>query len=102
MYVSASESKGLIHDWIQEFILLSDVLGLSLLVDSIDHPKPKGSTEGTVLGPFHTHDAAQTAQGDLISHDTEGEPLLIVCTVAHINSGDTLNSTPKMQLLLHF
>ncbi|KAF5653653.1 hydroxyquinol-1,2-dioxygenase, partial [Fusarium circinatum] len=33
----------------QEFILLSDILGLSLLVDSIDHPKPKGSTEGTVL-----------------------------------------------------
>lgn len=38
----------------QEFILLSDVLGLSLLVDSIDHPKPKGSTEGTVLG-LSTH-----------------------------------------------
>ena len=41
----------------QEFILLSDILGLSLLVDSIDHPKPPSSTEGTVLGPFHTHDA---------------------------------------------
>ena len=37
---------------IQEFILLSDILGLSLLVDSIDHPKPPSSTEGTVLGPL--------------------------------------------------
>ncbi|KAK0625388.1 major facilitator superfamily domain-containing protein [Bombardia bombarda] len=37
----------------REFILLSDVLGLSLLVDPIDHPKPAASAEGTVLGPFH-------------------------------------------------
>ncbi|KAK3177362.1 hypothetical protein K4F52_009831 [Lecanicillium sp. MT-2017a] len=65
----------------QEFILLSDVLGLSLLVDSIDHPKPKGSTEGTVLGPFHTHEAEHASAGGLISHDPSGEPLLVVCTV---------------------
>ncbi|KAH7074058.1 Intradiol ring-cleavage dioxygenase [Paraphoma chrysanthemicola] len=65
----------------QEFILLSDILGLSLLVDSIDHPKPKGSTEGTVLGPFHTLEAERTDQGGLISNDTDGEPLLVFCTV---------------------
>ncbi|PNS15777.1 hypothetical protein CAC42_4229 [Sphaceloma murrayae] len=65
----------------QEFILLSDILGLSLLVDSIDHPKPKNSTEGTVLGPFHTHDAHEVASGDAISHDPEGAPLLVLCTV---------------------
>lgn len=57
----------------QEFILLSDVLGLSLLVDSIDHPKPPASTEGTVLGPFHTHDAEPLANGSEISHDPKGE-----------------------------
>ncbi|PSN73823.1 aromatic compound dioxygenase [Corynespora cassiicola Philippines] len=65
----------------QEFILLSDVLGLSLLVDSIDHPKPKGSTEGTVLGPFHTHEAEHKDQGGVISHDPDGEPLLVLCTL---------------------
>ncbi|CAI7655630.1 unnamed protein product [Penicillium bialowiezense] len=65
----------------QEFILLSDVLGLSILVDSIDHPKPKGSTEGTVLGPFHTHDAEEMPAGDSMSHDPKGEPLLVVCTL---------------------
>ncbi|KAL9568897.1 hypothetical protein ACKAV7_006962 [Fusarium commune] len=65
----------------QEFILLSDVLGLSLLVDSIDHPKPPTSTEGTVLGPFHAHGAENIASGDTISHDPDGEPLLVVCTV---------------------
>ncbi|KAI1936674.1 hypothetical protein LOZ52_006748 [Ophidiomyces ophidiicola] len=65
----------------QEFILLSDVLGLSLLIDAIDHPKPPGSTEGTVLGPFHTHDAEHLDSGDQLSHDPEGEPLLVTCTV---------------------
>jgi protocatechuate 3,4-dioxygenase beta subunit len=65
----------------QEFILLSDILGLSLLVDSIDHPKPAESTEGTVLGPFHTHEAELVKHGDLISQDSEGEACLVVCTV---------------------
>ncbi|KAK4085576.1 uncharacterized protein Triagg1_566 [Trichoderma aggressivum f. europaeum] len=69
----------------QEFILLSDVLGLSLLVDSIDHPKPKGSTEGTVLGPFHTHEAQDAIAGSLISHDPDGEPLLVLCTLKDTN-----------------
>ncbi|RJE19450.1 Catechol dioxygenase [Aspergillus sclerotialis] len=69
----------------QEFILLSDVLGLSILVDSIDHPKPSGSTEGTVLGPFHTHEAEEMGQGDLMSHDKNGEPLLVVCTLKDTN-----------------
>lgn len=65
----------------QEFILLSDILGLSLLVDAISHPKPPSSTTGTVLGPFHTHDANNLTHGDVLSHDKEGEPLLITCTV---------------------
>jgi len=65
----------------QEFILLSDVLGLSLLVDSIDHPKPAESTEGTVLGPFHTHEAKDMAHGEIVHKDPDGEPCLVVCTV---------------------
>ncbi|THY22665.1 aromatic compound dioxygenase [Aureobasidium pullulans] len=69
----------------QEFILLSDVLGLSLLVDSIDHPKPENSTEGTVLGPFHTHKAEHSHNGGSISQDADGEPLLVVCTVKDVD-----------------
>ena len=65
----------------QEFILLSDILGLSLLVDNMDHPKPPGSTEGTVLGPFHSHEAEHVEHGSLMSHDENGEPLLALCTV---------------------
>jgi protocatechuate 3,4-dioxygenase beta subunit len=65
----------------QEFVLLSDVLGLSILVDSMDHPKPEGSTEGTVLGPFHAHVEDQHQLGDSISGDPDGEPLLVVASV---------------------
>lgn len=65
----------------QEFILLSDTLGLSLLVDSIDHPKPPASTEGTVLGPYHTHDAPTQPLGQSISSDPSGAPLLCLCTI---------------------
>jgi protocatechuate 3,4-dioxygenase beta subunit len=65
----------------QELILLSDVLGLSLLVDSIDHPKPPASMEGTVLGPFHAHVSETVLSGAAISHDPNGVPLLVVCTV---------------------
>lgn len=69
----------------QEFILLSDILGLSLLVDSIDHPKPPQSTEGTVLGPFHSHEAEVQGNGALISHDPDGEPCLVLCDIKDTN-----------------
>lgn len=61
----------------QEFVLLSDVMGLSVLVDGISHPKPEGATVGTLLGPFHTHDAVEHEQGTLICSEGKGEPLLI-------------------------
>ncbi|KAM3421248.1 hypothetical protein BST61_g1654 [Cercospora zeina] len=69
----------------QEFILLSDILGLSLLVDSIDHPKPLNSTEGTVLGPFHSHEAETAPNGSRIAHDPDGEPCLVLCTIKDTN-----------------
>jgi len=40
-----------------EFVLLSDSLGVSTLVDAINNAKPPGATESTVLGPFYTEDA---------------------------------------------
>ncbi|KAL7804533.1 Intradiol ring-cleavage dioxygenase [Trichoderma afarasin] len=66
----------------QEFILLSDILGLSMLVDSIDHPKPPNCTEGSVLGPFHTGDAPHLPIGSSMSTDAAGEPMLVLCTVS--------------------
>lgn len=76
-----TETGKICSDTRQEFILLSDILGLSLLVDSIDHPKPKESTEGTVLGPFHAHVPEPAELGQSISSDPDGEPLLVVCSV---------------------
>lgn len=64
----------------QEFVLLSDILGVSLLVDSVDHPVPAGATEPTVLGPFHTEEAQHLPAGGTLSHDTDGEPLLAICS----------------------
>lgn len=64
-----------------EMILLSDTLGLSLLVDSIDHPRVGNATEGTVLGPFHTHDAPVTQNGYVLHEDPDAERLFVLCTI---------------------
>ena len=47
----------------QEFILLSDVLGISMLVDAINNRRPGGATENTVLGPFHIDGVPEFAMG---------------------------------------
>ena len=60
----------------QEFILLSDTLGLSMLVDSINNRRPAGATENTVFGPFHVADAPKREMGDTISLDGKGESCL--------------------------
>jgi len=52
-----TETGKMCSDIRQEFILLSDTLGVSALVDSLNHAKPPGATEATVLGPFFTEDA---------------------------------------------
>ena len=64
-------------DWRQEFILLSDVLGVSMLVDALNHKRPGGSTENTVLEPFHVSGAPAYPNGADISLDGKGEPLLV-------------------------
>ncbi|KAF1049559.1 intradiol ring-cleavage dioxygenase [Xylophilus sp.] len=60
----------------QEFILLSDTLGLSMLVDAINNRRPPGATENTVLGPFHVEGAPERAHGANISLDGKGESCL--------------------------
>lgn len=60
----------------QEFILLSDTLGVSMLVDAINNRRPAGATENTVFGPFHVDDAPIRAMGDNISLDGKGESCL--------------------------
>lgn len=61
----------------QEFILLSDTLGLSMLVVAMNQHKPKGATEATVLGPFHVDDAPRFESGADIAGGAPGEPLQV-------------------------
>lgn len=61
----------------QEFILLSDVFGVSALVDTLNHSKPEGATEATVLGPFFVEDAREIQNGESIASDDKGEPMIV-------------------------
>ncbi|WP_301850193.1 intradiol ring-cleavage dioxygenase [Rhodococcus pyridinivorans] len=65
------------NDVRQEFILLSDVLGVSMLVETINHRAFDHATEQTVLGPFHMVDSPPRALGDTIALDGVGEPCLV-------------------------
>jgi catechol 1,2-dioxygenase len=67
----------LCNDWRQEFILLSDVLGVSMLVDAINNRKPNGASESTVLGPFHVAGAPEMPMGANICLDHKGEDMAI-------------------------
>ncbi|KXT08504.1 hypothetical protein AC579_9214 [Pseudocercospora musae] len=64
-----------------EMILLSDTLGLSLLIDAISHPRIGKATEGTVLGPYHTHDAPVTDNGYVLHEDEGAERLFVLCNI---------------------
>lgn len=66
----------------QEFILLSDVLGISMLVDAINHRMPDGATESTVLGPFYLGEHRVTPFGGDIAGDEPGERLFVEGTVS--------------------
>lgn len=57
----------------QEFILLSDTLGASILVDAINHRMPAGATESTVLGPFYRDGATVLEHGTNIARGPELE-----------------------------
>ncbi len=65
----------------QEFILLSDTLGASMLVDAINHRLPAGATETTVLGPFYVENAPAEPLGTDISRGAPGTPMLVQGTV---------------------
>lgn len=65
----------------QEFILLSDVLGLSMLTVAMNNDKPQGCTEATVFGPFHVEGAPHYELGDDIANGAKGTPCVVRGTV---------------------
>ncbi len=61
----------------QEFILLSDTLGVSMLTVALNQARPPGATEATVFGPFHTADAPRVEAGADIAQGAPGDPLFV-------------------------
>jgi hydroxyquinol 1,2-dioxygenase len=69
----------------QEFILLSDTLGLSMLTVAMNNDKPAGCTEPTVFGPFFLEDAPQYELGDDVANGAKGEPCLVRGTIKSLD-----------------
>jgi catechol 1,2-dioxygenase len=67
----------------QEFILLSDTLGLSMLLEMLEAPPAPGATEPTVLGPYYVDGSPECADGGSIVAvpDTGGEALVVLGSV---------------------
>src|SRR5437660_1923211 len=61
----------------QEFILLSDTLGVSMLVDAVNHRTSAGATESTIFGPFYRSGAQELPYGGSINLDGGGEPAVV-------------------------
>ena len=59
----------------QEFILFSDVLGVSMLVDTVNADTPQGGTESTVIGPVHVENPPEMPNGVNLSEGMPGEIL---------------------------
>lgn len=69
----------------QEYILLSDVLGVSMLVDAINNRRPQGATENTVLGPFHVDGVPEYPMGASITKDGGRETCQFEGTVTDLD-----------------
>ena len=77
----------------QEFILLSDVLGVSMLVDAVNHREREGATQTTVLGPFYVGEHQVTPHGTDVSAQLSGEKMFVQSRVTDL-SGKPLPGVP--------
>jgi hydroxyquinol 1,2-dioxygenase len=71
----------------QELILLSDVLGLSMMVVALNHKAAPGATEATVLGPFFAHGAKEYGYGADLREGTtmKGEDVWVTGRVLSVD-----------------
>ncbi len=77
----------------QEFILLSDILGVSMLVDAVNNRAGTGLTDSTVLGPFYAGRQRELEHGDtILLREEDGPPLVVEGTVASQNGEPIRNA----------
>ena len=77
----------------QEFILLSDTLGLSILVDVMSHRKPAGASETTLIGPFFRDGAPELPPGgNMATADPTGQPVLVSGRVTGLDGAPIANA----------
>jgi Catechol dioxygenase N terminus len=74
-----------------EFILLSDILGISALVDTITYPRVEGATESSVLGPFFDDEAHEVGCGESICSENRGEMTLVRGRVSDAKTGKPIS-----------
>ncbi|HYN27678.1 MAG TPA: dioxygenase, partial [Burkholderiales bacterium] len=77
----------------QEYILLSDTLGVSMLVDAINHRKPGGATETTVLGPFYVSGAKDMPMWADVAGDAPGDPAYVFGRVLDVGGKPIAGAT---------
>jgi hydroxyquinol 1,2-dioxygenase len=82
-----TETGDITDDRRQEFILWSDTLGLSMVVDALANPFPPGATESTVLGPFYVPGSPQRPYGASIAEKAAGTPAWIHGRVLDLSGG---------------
>jgi hydroxyquinol 1,2-dioxygenase len=80
-------------DWRQEYILLSDTIGVTMLVDAINNNHGSEATENTILGPFYVENPPHCENGANISLDGKGEPLLVHGRILDTNGKPIVGAT---------
>jgi hydroxyquinol 1,2-dioxygenase len=80
-----TETGHITDDRRQEFVLWSDALGVSMLVDALANPLPAGATESTVLGPFYVAGSPLREYGANIAEEAAGTPAWVYGRVRSID-----------------
>jgi hydroxyquinol 1,2-dioxygenase len=80
----------------QEFILLSDTLGLSMLTVAMNNDKPEGCTEATVFGPFYVDGAPHYEHGDDLGNGAKGEACDVRCTIRGLDGKPVAGATAEV------
>ena len=76
----------------QEFILMSDVLGVSMLVDAVNHRQPDAATPSTLVGPFHIRNSPDFDNGANMAADVPGTPLVLAGSVRSLDGTPIRNA----------